>query len=339
MSGYKTNAPAINTDFGAIEAAVMETDRGRAFLQEFARRNRHADTEVLLTSLSRIEKSIEIRQEPSGVDQFRGDLLEMANAIAKTRKEIAAVHTGEATSGSLFEASGELDSIVNETESATSDILASAERIQEAAFTMREEGADPLLCELLDQQATAIYTACSFQDLTAQRTRKVIDALGFIETRINAMVDIWAFAPKLEEKDSDLNYHPTGTGRAKIMSQADVDFVLVEEDQPSRNTAFIDAEALSVETPVPDFDEPGSVEPGLDETDEILFSRDAALAAVAVPEPSGLRENLRVVSNPQDVSSTLQRAKSGIALSADEAEKALDALKAMSVEDRTLLFS
>ncbi|BCJ91345.1 hypothetical protein IZ6_20800 [Terrihabitans soli] len=42
-------------DYEAIEAAVMETARGRWFLMEFARRNRNADTTVLLEAISRLE--------------------------------------------------------------------------------------------------------------------------------------------------------------------------------------------------------------------------------------------------------------------------------------------
>ena len=42
-------------DYEAIEAAVMDTARGRWFLAEFARRNRTADTSVLLAAIERLE--------------------------------------------------------------------------------------------------------------------------------------------------------------------------------------------------------------------------------------------------------------------------------------------
>src|SRR5262249_43542650 len=79
-------------------------------------------------------------------------------------------------------------------ERATSDILAAAERIQEIAWTLRERGADSAICDALDQRATDIYSACSFQDLTGQRTRKVVDVLQFLEDRIRAMIEIWGGA-------------------------------------------------------------------------------------------------------------------------------------------------
>ena len=359
MSGYKANYPDAHADFDSIEAAVMETERGRAFLHEYAKRNRHADTQVLLTALSRIEKSIEMRQEPSGVDQFRGDLLEMASAIEKTRKEISALHSEQASDHSLVLASGELDSIVMETESATSDILAAAEKIQETAFTMRESGGNATLCDLLDEQATLIYTASSFQDLTAQRTRKVIDALGFLEKRILAMVDIWAFAPKLDEVEPQSLFQSNSSSRRNVMSQADVDFVLVEnydkktkisDEAVSQITNMnIESEALaSVESfaSIKTADESRAELSQNDrdafnelDTDEMLFSRDAALAVIQSPEMPVAREALRVVKNHPTIDSAFEQIKSGKILSATEAEQALDALKAMSVEDRTRLFS
>jgi hypothetical protein len=71
MSGILAQRPGSEADYEAIELAVMETDRGRWFLSEYAKRNRHADTQVLLTALSRIEKSVAAHREPTQIDQFR----------------------------------------------------------------------------------------------------------------------------------------------------------------------------------------------------------------------------------------------------------------------------
>jgi chemotaxis protein CheZ len=45
-------------DYDAIEAAVMETARGRWFLSEFARRTRAADTAALLAAIDRLENAM-----------------------------------------------------------------------------------------------------------------------------------------------------------------------------------------------------------------------------------------------------------------------------------------
>jgi chemotaxis regulatin CheY-phosphate phosphatase CheZ len=228
MSGYLATRDASESEYEAIQLAVMETERGRWFLSEYARRNRHAETEVLLDSLMRIEQSVTQHREPAELDRFRLNVLEMARAIARTRAEIAAIKPPE-TDGRIMEASGELDSIVSATESATSEILAAAEQVQEVAWTLREAGSDTAACDMLDQHAVGIYTACSFQDLTAQRTRKVIEILSFLETRVNAMADIWQFAQEDMAPGQETN-PATAAAADPAMSQADVDVVLVDRE-------------------------------------------------------------------------------------------------------------
>jgi chemotaxis regulatin CheY-phosphate phosphatase CheZ len=178
-------------DYEAIEEAVKETVRGRWFLDEFARRNRQADTLAIVATLERLEKTIKSERAVPDIDRIRLDLADMAEAIVRTKQEIAQIkHENE--SGNRFQqASNELDAIVVQTEGATNDILLNAERIQELAWTLREQGADGGACDGLDTAATEIYTSCSFQDLTGQRTRKVVTVLRYLESRINAMMAIW----------------------------------------------------------------------------------------------------------------------------------------------------
>ena len=47
--------PPTEADYEAIHVAVMETVRGRWFLSEFAKRNRHADTSLILAAIDRVE--------------------------------------------------------------------------------------------------------------------------------------------------------------------------------------------------------------------------------------------------------------------------------------------
>ena len=167
------------------------------------------------------------------VDRIRFDLVEMAKAIARTKTEIAAIKPDADHHGKFGEASEELDSVVQQTEAATSDILACAERIQEMAWTLREQGLEAEVCDLLDAKATEVYTACSFQDLTGQRTRKVIEVLRYLEGRINAMIDIWgldgamaaeAAETRAVETDKALLNGPAKPGQG--LDQADVDMVM-----------------------------------------------------------------------------------------------------------------
>jgi chemotaxis protein CheZ len=186
-------APFTDADYEMIAAAVLETARGRWFLAEHARRNRQADTKLVLEAIEKLERSLTHRPESVAPEpeRVRIDLVEMLNAITRTKSEIAAIRPADAESNHFDQASTELDGIVDTTEKATSDILAAAERVQEIAWTLREQGVDPAICDLIDSHATEVYTACSFQDLTSQHTRKLIEVLRFLEARIDAMIKIW----------------------------------------------------------------------------------------------------------------------------------------------------
>ncbi len=243
------NPPALmplnEHDYVAIEEAVMETNRGRWFLAEYAKRNRQADTNMLLGALGRIEAAIRGEREGETVDRIRFDLLDMAKAIARTKAEIATIKPDADHHGKFGEATEELDSIVSATEAATSDILAAAEQIQEVAWTLREQGLEAEVCDLVDAKATDIYTACSFQDLTGQRSRKVVQVLRYLEGRINAMIDIWgldnamaaeaAETAKARDREAALLNGPAQPGLG--LDQADIDVVMGPAAEAGRAAA------------------------------------------------------------------------------------------------------
>ncbi len=219
-------------DFDAIEQAVMETARGRWFLREFAARNRHADTSVLLQAIGRLESAVSGERALEQIDRVRFDLLEMAKSIAGLKHELDSAEHGEAGQTRFGDATNALDGIVRTTESATSSILGAAEQVQEIAWSLREQQFDEAVCDRIDKLATEIYTACSFQDVTAQRTQKVVQTLRFLEGRINALVDAWATPGAAD--DSSPSAPPAEDAG---LDQHDIDIVVVEDEpeaMPSR---------------------------------------------------------------------------------------------------------
>jgi chemotaxis regulatin CheY-phosphate phosphatase CheZ len=226
-------APFQDADYEMIAAAVLETARGRWFMTEHARRNRQADTKLVLEAIEKLERMIAQRHEGVEPDRVRLDLVEMMNAITRTKSEIAAIRPTRDASNHFDQASTELDAIVGATEKATSDILASAERVQEMAWTLREQNVDAAVCDMLDSNATEIYTACSFQDVTGQRIRKVIEVLRFLEARIDTMIKIWRlddleFVPPAEARlRAAPAPHPAATGHG--LQQHAVDEIIGHE--------------------------------------------------------------------------------------------------------------
>jgi chemotaxis protein CheZ len=295
-----SSAPLSEADYDAIESAVMETMRGRWFLAEYGRRNRSADTRMLLSALDRIEASLRGESSVQSVDRIRFDIVEMAKTIARTKAEIAAIKPDAEHQGKFGEATEELDSIVHQTETATSDILAAAEQIQEVAWTLREQGLEAEVCDMLDTRATDLYTACSFQDLTGQRTKKVINVLRYLEERINAMIRIWglegAMAAETAEReavrdgDKALLNGPALPGRG--LDQGDVDLVMRPADTASAPSARVppprNPEAPAPVAPAAPEPVEAQIESYVEQAEaspEPTLPEAAQPAAVAAPEP------------------------------------------------------
>ncbi|MGO4339113.1 hypothetical protein AB4037_29775 [Labrys sp. KB_33_2] len=78
-------------DYGAIEAAVMETARGRWFLAEYARRNRNADTEAVLTAIRRLERLVQSSVALDARDEVTRGMADIAQAIAAAQSAPATV--------------------------------------------------------------------------------------------------------------------------------------------------------------------------------------------------------------------------------------------------------
>jgi hypothetical protein len=112
-------------DFEAIEAAVMETARGRWFLAEYARRMRAAETAKLLEAVTRIERTL----LASGQEQLatqQPTLQQQEQPAALAGPEISAA------------------------------VAAVQERLSEIAWNLRERGFDERACTQIEAQSRAL---------------------------------------------------------------------------------------------------------------------------------------------------------------------------------------
>ena len=163
-------------DYDAIREAFMETSRGRWFLGEYAKRNRNADTRMVLDAVARIEEALAAQKQPA----FDNGL---ADAIAAIR---AAVEEARAAASAAL---GEL---------ALAENLAPARKgarvIREIAWRLREIGADGRICDLIDSQVSAIEGACGKVAETDPKSA-LGAAFDLIEGRIAAFDDSDLSAP------------------------------------------------------------------------------------------------------------------------------------------------
>ena len=79
------NCEVADSDYEAIESAIMESARGRWFLSEYARRNRHADTNMLLSAINKLKEVIDANKRASRPYMVRTELslAHLANQINK----------------------------------------------------------------------------------------------------------------------------------------------------------------------------------------------------------------------------------------------------------------
>ena len=151
-------------DYAAIAEAFMETSRGRWFLTEYAKRNRNADTHMVLDAVARIEQNLAAQREE---DIEREANLQREGLSAQQAKE--AVAAAAAAQERLTEALAAIRGLVEAAEESAVEALDSlalekrmapvrkgARVLREIAWRLREIGNDGRICDLIDSQVTVI---------------------------------------------------------------------------------------------------------------------------------------------------------------------------------------
>jgi chemotaxis regulatin CheY-phosphate phosphatase CheZ len=222
-------------DYRELEAFVARTPRGRAFLAEHTARSRVVSSDTVMAAIGELKDAWKRREAVEGtaarVDALRHELQDMSASIAQARREIAAIRPKDGNDR-ITTAANELDAIVLSTERASIEILGAAERILEASEMVKAAGADSAPVEIIQNEVTNIFTACSFQDLTGQRTTKVVNALRYIEQRILKLMDLWGVdgltnhAPIEEPVDKRPDAHLLNGPSDDGIGQNDIDALL-----------------------------------------------------------------------------------------------------------------
>src|SRR5690606_15071467 len=116
--------------YEVIEAAIMAAPRGRAFLAEFARRNRTADTALRIEAIERLQQTATGAGADAGarLDLLHHELEEMRLSIEGTRRDIADIKPREELTGRFAAGGQDAEAIADAAGRATADILAAAER-------------------------------------------------------------------------------------------------------------------------------------------------------------------------------------------------------------------
>ena len=161
-------------DYAAISEAFMETSRGRWFLSEYAKRNRNADTRMVLDAVARIEQSLAAQKEESLAAQREGlaaqqqaadsaaaksaaDAAAAAAEAADDRLKVALATLRGAVETAQVSATAALDGLALEQRQAA--VRKGARVLREIAWRLREIGNDSRICDLIDSQVGVIEQA------------------------------------------------------------------------------------------------------------------------------------------------------------------------------------
>jgi hypothetical protein len=168
-------------DYDAIQEAFMETSRGRWFLGEYAKRNRNADTKMVLDAVARIEGTLAAQKQPEP-EPTRDPLLDQA--LASFRAALTeARHAATNAVGDLA------------LEQNLAPVRKGARVIREIAWRLREIGADGRICDLIDSQVVVVESAAGKLN-SADLAAALHGAFDQIEEKIASFdVDGTAAAP------------------------------------------------------------------------------------------------------------------------------------------------
>jgi hypothetical protein len=168
-------------DYDAIREAFMETARGRWFLGEYAKRNRNADTRMVLDAVARVEENLAAQRQAAPDNGLAEALVAISSAVDEARAA----------------ASVAIDDLA--LEETLAPVRKGARVIREIAWRWREIGTDGRICDLIDSQADAIEAGCG-QIASINPLAALTAAFDLIEKEIAAFGDgTAAFPPAAEE--------------------------------------------------------------------------------------------------------------------------------------------
>ncbi|WP_316224802.1 MULTISPECIES: hypothetical protein [unclassified Bradyrhizobium] len=243
-------------DYEAIRDAFMETSRGRWFLGEYAKRNRNADTSMVLDAVARIEHALAAQREQQQEQQFDERALPEALAVIRAAVEDAAAAAGAA-----------IDRLALEHNLAP--VRKGTRIIKEISWRWREIGADSRICDLIDTQIEAIESGCD-QLIGADPRAALLAAFDSIRAGLNAFETVdGAVPPATAELVTAADAPPAGETAATV-------------DMPTAESALAEAARTPAEV---DLVHPLEAAAGLDVVDTAPEPV-AVAAAEATAEPA-----------------------------------------------------
>ena len=279
-------------DYDAIREAFLETARGRWFLGEYAKRNRNADTRMVLDAVAKIEETLAAQRQPVVEDRLPAALVEIRRAVQEA--ETAAI---AAFDPAVMEAS-------------LAAIPRGVRIIKEISWRWREIGADGRICDLIDSQLASIEAA------SAQ--------ISTIDPRVELKAAFDLLRDRVEQLDADGDTAPqAAAARPAPVQEAPVTPAAPVEAAPA---------AMASEAPVAFTETPQEIAPeseAIEESGVAEVAMDVAIAPEIAEGPTAIEESFAAVEdslvNPASVAEITDEFSLDAAAEAED-EAILDAI-------------
>ncbi|MFO1091107.1 MAG: hypothetical protein U1E46_16150 [Hyphomicrobiales bacterium] len=161
-------------DYEEIEEAVLETQRGRWFLAEFARRNRTADTRMLLEAMGRLERVVANRLEATTAQPALS-----APELEKAKAEIAALRQDNLDNGGALPAGADpFAATAAAAAEAATGIVETTQALQALAASLREKHPDEPLLDQIDAAVGKLHREGWKSDLASRRVAVAMGVLA-----------------------------------------------------------------------------------------------------------------------------------------------------------------
>jgi hypothetical protein len=167
-------------DYDAIREAFMETARGRWFLGEYGKRNRNADTSMVLDAVARIEATIAAHKQ-APANELPDALVLIRGLLSDAKDNAARTMSGP------------------DAEQALAAVDKATRIIREIAWTLREYGTDARICDMLDAQVKAIE-ASHQQTIAADKRDAVLATFDLLIRRIGELGGSGAAPPSSDSE-------------------------------------------------------------------------------------------------------------------------------------------